>query len=205
MSTKLSRRPADVMARNFNTSVRAVTDRIVATFESATDDELVAGMEWYFEAANHAAIMSARYGVTFEQAAAVISHLSPQLDWAANLSNAYSLLADGKTHAVLGDSVKRAKRAMVDPAPAETFGDDGPKIRSFYWNIVGEHSKYVTVDRHALRVAFGYLDTDLMRAFARVGSYEAITHCYRLAAKRVGVTPAQVQAVTWVVVRGRAN
>jgi hypothetical protein len=49
------------------------------------------------------------------------------------------------------------------------------------------------------------LDADVMRMFARVGSYDALAHCYRLAAKRVGVSPAQIQAVTWVVVRGRAN
>lgn len=205
MATKLSRRPADVLPRNFGESVRTITARIVSVFESATDEELIAGLEWYGEALNHACIMSARYDVTVEQAAAVISHLSPMLEWSENLANAYSLLADGTTHAVLGESVARARQAMVDPAPWETFGADAHKTYSFYRNIMGEHSRYVTIDRHALRVAIGRLDADVMRMFARVGSYDALAHCYRLAANRVGVTPAQIQAVTWVVIRGRAN
>jgi hypothetical protein len=37
-----------------------------------------------------------------------------------------------------------------------------------------------------------------------VGVYEGIAHCYRLVAKRAGLDPAQVQAITWIVQRGSA-
>lgn len=200
VKSRVSMKPADVLARNFDTTVRKTVARILSWFDASSDEELLAGLGWYAVANGHAHGMASTYGITPEQAAAVIAHLSPQLGWDENLAAAYALLKTGTAHAVLGTSIERAKVAMLADNPTDTFGPDADKTYSFYANILGAPDP-VTVDRHAVRVAVGAYDVDTQRRFARVGSYDAIAHCYRIAARRRGVSPADMQAVAWVVCR----
>lgn len=200
VNPRVSRKPGDVLPRNFGVTTRATVARILSWFDSASDDELIAGLAWYGVAREHAVSMADTYGVTVEQAAAVIAHLSPQLGWEENLAAAYELLETGNAHAVLGSSIERARVAMLATAPAETFGPDAHKTRAFYANILGD-TDVVTVDRWAVRVAVGVYDADTQKRFARVGSYDAIAHAYRIAAARRGVEPSDMQAITWVVAR----
>ena len=97
----------------------------------------------------------------------------------------------------LQQGIDKARAAMVADDPWSTFGD-GPKTKAFAANIIGDDHA-VTVDVWAARIA-GITEEQL----ARVGVYEAVAHGYRLAAKRAGITPAQMQATTWVVIRGSA-
>jgi hypothetical protein len=63
----------------------------------------------------------------------------------------------------------------------------------------------VTVDVWAVRVALG-TRPDAEQCLTRVGVYDALEHCYRLAAQRAGVDPTTMQATTWIVARnGRAS
>jgi hypothetical protein len=86
------------------------------------------------------------------------------------------------------------------------------KIRSFYNNIINPDSDVtVTSDTHAVAVVymmplsgaakevtdnFGGITTDGYR-----GTYAFITEAYRLAAKKRGVKPSEMQSVTWEAIR----
>jgi hypothetical protein len=165
-------------------------------YRQASEPDILAGKAWYAEAQSVARELSATGDISVTAAAAVIAHLSPRCPWERNISAARELVATGHTTG-LSANIAKAKKAMVADDPWSTFGK-APKTRAFASNILGDDNA-VTVDVWAARIA-GISEQQLGLA----GVYEAVAHSYRLAAKRAGITPAQMQAITWVVIRGKA-
>lgn len=177
-----------------------MVDRILVAWSESTDGQREQGAAWYGEACTVAATLAAQSGHTVDAAAAVIAHLSPRTTWARNVSGATSLMLTGEAPGCMGANVERARKALVSDDPIGTLG--GPKTRSFALNITGDLDA-VTVDVWALRVATG---TDDTRIINRKGGYDAVADAYREAARRAGVSPATMQATTWIVARnGRAG
>lgn len=201
------RRPNDTLRVNFGTNTAACVRRILAVWGTATDAHMDAGRTWYATARVHAETIAANNGLAIETATAVIAHLSPRTSWQRNLKGAYALCADPtmvKPAGCMRNNVYAAKRALASDRPADTL--NGPKVRAFYANIRGDETA-VTVDTWAVRIAIGngMLQSEIEKRLSRVGSYDAVAHAYRVAAQRAGVSPAVMQAVTWVAARGRAN
>jgi hypothetical protein len=193
----------DERLRNLGTSVRACADRIVSTWERASDADRESGARWYDEAEKIVGDLVAETGRSREHIATVISHLSPRTTWARNVSGATTLLMGGEPAGCIGANVERARRALESADPLGTLG--GPKTRRFALNILGDRDA-VTVDVWAIRVAFGDRFEDPETVLRKVGVYEAVEHAYRVAAARVGVDPVTMQATTWIVARnGRAG
>lgn len=200
MAASLDTRPAASFAR-IGTSTRATVDRIVRTYRDATPSDCEAGVRWYGDAELTATELARAGRTTVETAAAVIAHLSPRTPWSRNVNGAWSLVTTGEAPGCLSANVGRARRALHSDAPLETL--NGPKTRAFASNILGDREA-VTVDVWALRVALGDRP-DADKLLRRTGTYEAVSHAYRLAARRLGVDPVTVQATTWIVARnGRA-
>lgn len=180
-------------------TVETLTRRILATFDRATASDVEAGSTWYSEAQDLAFHLGRNSGWGLRYAAAVISHLSPRTTWARNVTGAITLLTYGeRADGIIGANYDRAQAALnLEVDPEETFG--GPKTLRFFRNITGD-VEAVTVDVWAARVAG--VDEALL---GRVGVYDAVEAAYQRAARRRGVTPATMQATTWVVARnGRA-
>ena len=205
MSTKLSRKPADVFDRIGAGSTRRVADRIVATFRRATPADIEAGTRWYGDdaEAHIQGLMATGACPTREHAAALLSHLSPRTSWARNVAGAYAMANGGARAArelgCIGANVDRAAVALASEDPLGTL--NGPKTKRFAWNLLG-YRQAVTVDVWAARVAFGDDIEDPERVLGQVGVYEAVEHAYKLAARRLGVDPTTCQATTWIVARG---
>ncbi|ASZ75524.1 hypothetical protein KIW74_gp04 [Mycobacterium phage Kimona] len=186
-----------ILRTKAGTTTRTVVDRIMRVFARATEQDILDGKGWYTEAQAVARELAENADISVTAAAAVIAHLSPRCPWERNIAMARELVYTGDTKGLRGN-IRKAQRAMVADDPMSTFGK-GPKTKAFAANILGdEHA--VTVDVWAARIA-GITEEQL----GRVGVYEAVAHAYRLAAKRAGITPAQMQAITWVVIRGKAR
>ena len=186
------------LRRVANTSTRAMVDRIVRTYDRATEADREAGRDWYGDGEAIIANLADETGYTREHVAAVVSHLSPRTTWTRNVYGATMLVTTGTAPTCIGANVDRARKALESDAPLETFG--GPKTRRFARNLLGDRS-VVTVDVWAARVAFGDLPVDPEAALSRVGVYDAVEHAYILAGRRLGVDPVTVQATTWIVAR----
>ena len=162
------------------------------------------------------------------RAAAVIAVLSPMTPWARNVElarMAYTRAADGATFADLtapssplrlptvGAHARKAAAIVLGADPASVVS--GPKVTPFWARIVDAATgatgpSSVVVDRHAHDVALHRVTDDATRGrnLSRKGGQEAFAMAYVRAAAALrrtgeapGITPAELQAVTWIVWR----
>lgn len=185
-------------------SVKPNSARIIDVWRMATVAEMDEGMSWYRDAHSLAKRLDPSNP---SQAAGVIAALSPMMPWERNMMLAVRAYEDGAASGALFSSVAKADRIMSGESAGDVLGGD--KVRNF-WGIIAdpEHSDAVCIDRHAFDVAIGRVTDDATRrVLGRVGVYGAFAEAYRRAARALSretgldVTPAQVQAVTWVVWR----
>lgn len=169
-------------------------DNILAAYNAASDDDITYGMSWYPSARAIAESLSDDVSM----GAGVIAALSPMTSWPLNVKRAGEVFATGTTTG-LKRNVEKAERIYSGEAALDVLS--GPKVRSFYLNIMGINSvESVTVDRHAIDVACGRVLSDKERAQAIRGKagYATVAQMYLDAAAQIGITGAELQAIVWV-------
>lgn len=193
-------KPADAFAK-VDMTTRQASDMIIARWHEATLEQVTAGRMWYGYAFELATEMSKVANISIERAAIIIAHLSPRVQWVTNKRYALELATTGERPAgSMRQMADKALAALTADDPWSTFGPTSPKTRAFAENILGLPTAAVTVDVHTVE-AIG-LDTSVL---GLTGVYEAVAHAYRLAAARLGEEVSTLQAVVWVVQRGRAE
>jgi hypothetical protein len=170
-------------------------ENIVAVYERATDAELADGMTWYPRAHEFALSLDAS---NVWRAAGVISALSPRKEWGLNMRMATRAfetgIATGQTTMMNG----QAQRILDGAHPLDVLGGD--KTRQFATSIAQNGDCDIAViDRHAYDVATATIHTDKTRPTIGKRVYRTLSAHYREAAFEVGVSVAQIQAITWVV------
>ena len=83
----------------------------------------------------------------------------------------------------------------------------GMKTLNFYHNILSPESPdYVTIDRHAIEVWYGKEVDDSARKkiFDSPRKYNEIVEDFKAIAKKTGLLPQQVQAITWYTWRSNS-
>ena len=172
-------------------------DNILRTYRDATAGQTAAGLAWYADAHTFALSLSD----DIDRAAGVIAALSPRVNWARNMVLASRAFVEGRATGTLPHSCETATTILHGAPWREVLS--GPKTRAFAATIADPTDPHhVVIDRHALSIAIGRVSTDAdSRVLARKGGYETFAECYRDAARTVGISPAQMQAITWVVWR----
>ncbi len=172
-------------------------DNILAAFVRASDSDITDGMSWYADAQNLARELDP---TTVERAAGIIAAMSPLTSWPLNVRRAREVYANG-TCAGMGNNVRKAERIFNGENPRDVLS--GPKVTTFFANIMGE-SDGVTIDRHAIDVAYGKVQSDEERSKAVSGKrYNVIRDAYLhvaniLTNEGFAMTGAQLQAIVWV-------
>lgn len=196
---------------------RANTRHIAAMLQLASQADLAAGIEWYARAERLGHRLANEYGCTFEQAVGVIAALSPNNRWARNCQDAEAMIqswavgADPETVKVCTYGANRAKAAAIlaltEPSQTAIAAIlNGRKVTTFFLSITG-HQDAVCVDGHAYAIWLGQRVPTTKTPSLGVKLYAEIARAYCLVAKRSAalcgeqLTPAQVQAVTWVTYR----
>ena len=156
--------------------------------------------------------IAVKYDMPVYLVVAVIAALSPNNKWSRNIVNADALIGafirgDGLL-SVKVSTYNKMKQKAWDILAARPDYDGakrmlkGQKITSFFMDIMGEFN--VTIDGHARNIAYGErigLTDD--RTNIGVREYRALQAAYEEAARRVGLMPYQLQAITWRVWRDR--
>ena len=182
---------------------------IMKVYRKATVRDVQDGVEWYARALREAKRISKAFGLPVPTVVGVMAALSPNNRWERNKVDAYNMCS--AYHEGLGmDSFKvstyNSMKAKAWSILTDSLRDDdsiltrlnGQKIRSFYSNIMGLNE--VTIDGHALNIARGYregLTSD--KTNIGVKQYRELQEAYVRAAKRAGVKPHEMQAITWTV------
>jgi hypothetical protein len=196
---------------------RANTRHIAAMLAMASQTDLADGIEWYDRAKRLSLRLSHEYGCTFEQAVGVIAALSPNNRWTRNCTDAEAMIqawaigVNPESVRVCTYGAMRSKAAQILALASpdrETIAKilNGRKITAFFLSIAGVHDA-VCVDGHAYAVWIGQRITTTNTPSLGVKLYADIARAYVLVAKRSAalcgesLTPAQVQAVTWVTYR----
>jgi hypothetical protein len=159
-----------------------------------------------------------------ERAVAVIAVLSPRLSWTKNVELARWIYAEVHTATTnymasawtksvldrfpgLKANGKKALSILIGIDPADVVS--GPKVTAFFHAIANPNDpRGIVIDRHAFDVAVGRVMDDRTRGvvLGRKGAYEQFVRAYVRAAEALqnefpGITPAEVQAITWVAWR----
>ena len=182
---------------------------ILKVYRMATDDDVRDGIEWYARALREAQHISQRLGLPVSTVVGVMAALSPNNRWERNKVDAFNLCSAYVNELTMDDikvSTYHNMKAKAWSILEDHLSDDGDilarlngqKIRSFYSNIMGLDE--VTVDGHALNIARGYrvgLTDDATNIGVKL--YRDLQAAYVRAAKRAGVKPHEMQAITWTV------
>ena len=173
-------------------------------FKKADEIDYESGRVAYYKYQVLMKSLAKQYGCTIEQATAVFVSTSPNNDYKKNLRSTVSILY-GLKHGIPENRIRIStynhcrKRAL-----SFLNGTDflkvtrGPKIRSFFKNIVNpeDPSKPVTVDGHVIGAWSG---KKILMKDAAVSNfnYEDIAGAMRKLADHAGLEPCQFQAIIW--------
>lgn len=185
---------------------------ILATFTLATAAQIVDGKRWYPEAIKALEAFQASHNSNWylpdwdnKRAAAVCAVLSPRITWASNITGVKRIAkAVGDRNSLC--PVVAGVRRNVDKAWQIATGGPlslvtGPKVSSFYANLCGNFER-VTIDVWAARAA-GVSD-DEMTHLDRT-RYASLERAYQAVAHELSFQPAELQAICWIVVRGKGE
>lgn len=197
---------------------RANARHIVGMLGLASAADIEQGKNWYQRAYDLAVRFIHTYdGLTLGQAIGVIAALSPNNKWVRNCQDAESMIRlwhvgqDPRTAKVctFNNNKDKAARILESESPdSETIQNilSGQKVIAFYRCISG-YTDTVCVDGHAYAIYLGERIPTTQTPNLGKALYAAITRSYVLASERSAevcgepLTPAQVQAVTWVTYR----
>ena len=160
------------------------------------------GMTWYRDAHDYAWKISNTYGISLEQACGLLAATSIRTRWDNNLRDAMLAAAGMLT---VGLKIRRDKCAAILDLPEKHTVDDvlnilrGPKISAFMQNILDPDSTVATIDVWMCR-AF-----DVPHSAAKGKTYDQMQDAVRIVADMTGVPVPTMQAIIWVIVRGKAD
>ena len=188
-------------------TVRQQCNRILKWYHLATKQQVIEGLTWYNKAHELAVELANKYDVSVLQAAQVISVLSPQKHWEQNKLEA-SAIFNEHFNGIIPSFGYFATARTIDECNRIMQGEwmlamSRLKTYSFADNIAYLDSKEVTIDRHALRVA--YDDTSAAIDKVSKTQYLAARQAYRMVAASLGIEAYQLQAITWVTYKQFVN
>jgi len=205
------------MSRKYTRYSRRLDRNILACYLRANEGDREEGMYWYAQAHSSAVSMAEKHKVSVKQAVGVIAAMSPGLNWGLNLLQANELIEAwqkglrGEDLPRLGTygrrNIIKATSILLGADPLDVLPPTGPKVRSFYQNILDPRSpEVVTIDRHAKCLALNSSSTrhgasNEKDAIVTRAEYPYYARHYVAVAERLGLIPNQLQAICWVTWR----
>jgi hypothetical protein len=171
----------------------------------ASHQNYIDGMAWYNDANQFCIDQGIKYQVSTELVASVVAALSPRNNWAKNKIDAENVVS----HKFKGTELNRVstygkmlKKALILCDEKLSHNDrikilNGPKIQSFYCNIIGDSSK-VTIDSWIDQAASGKYKSVKKRKPLTIKRYRSIELAIQKLAIEKNIKPYQAQAIIWV-------
>lgn len=188
-------------------TLRQQINRVTKWYNIATQQEINAGLVWYNDAQQLCIELATKYQVTTTQIAQVISVLSPQKKWETNkletiafCNEFFNGVKPSFNYFATKKSIEECKQILkgdflIPSKRTKTF--------SFADNIANTQSKEITIDRHALRIAYDDKSAKIDKVTPK--QYKIAREAYQIVADSLGITGYQLQAITWVTYKRVVN
>jgi len=193
--------PTEVTGKKMRRNIRVV-------FRAAHSVEVKHGISWYRRANKLCFDWSVQYGIPEELAAHILAALSPNSRWEENVRDARSLIREEiemlpRVHRfrTYGANVEKARRMVSLWREGLDWKQvlRGNKVTAFARNIaLPAEDSSVTVDFHALSVAYGYRFTASNCPRISDTLYREVSAAYTAVARLEGLRMHELQAVTWL-------
>lgn len=183
-----------------NNDIRYSTDKMIdnlrKVYSLATENDIEEGINWYPSALIECQVLAYKHGLPLESIVASTAALSPSYSWHKNIEAVEILLS--------GEGLTSAYKNNVDKAlhilsTGDTSILSGNKVTRFYLNILGNND-LVTCDRWAIRAAYGINQSGKIDSPTNK-QYDLISQAYISLAHELNLTPRELQAIIWIVVR----
>ena len=186
---------------------KSIEKNLLSWFSAATAEQIAAGLVWYNAANRESHRLANQYGVQPEQAATILSALSPSVRWERNVIDAENLIdaftagrsIDSFNVCTYGPNKRKAWKVLESDWRIEK---EAPKTFSFVSNILG-NTQLVTVDRWHARACLNRAGRPVKEVSSSipVSQYKRVESITQKIAKTKGVTPSALQAIIWVAIR----
>ncbi len=175
--------------------------------EAATDEQVIAGLDWYDDVREFVYRLSAEYHIPAADVAGAFAALSPRITVDMNYRATTAIVKSvcrGETPAgttipgVFSNVLKAG--LIIYSGWASVSWDKAPKTWAFFQNIVDPHSADITIDIWAERVAY---DNPKFQTTGgpNGASYARVADVYLQAALELNIQPCKLQAITWIAMR----
>ena len=182
---------------------------ILLVLAQATEEEVVQGIGWYFEARRQAQLIADEFELPLSIVVGVIAALSPSNKWQRNVVDAREMCQVFVGGGYVEECLPSTYKAMRDKAWSILVQGDrsdaailatlkGPKISDFYSCILGKD--VCVIDGHAWCIANGdrrslqevpfigvKLRTQIQKAYSDAGKYDG-----------ANLSAYEIQAITWL-------
>lgn len=186
---------------------KTVVSKLVSTYRAATPDQLARGDRFYRAAEADIAREAPRAGVSFPVLAEIVACISPNMKWERNISDAVKLVSQWRAGEAPSGiqaypaNISKAVRILEGRESLKIGrGGSGQKTYNFMRNLRGSRN-HVTIDLWMLRAINIGLHYRARNLTEKV--YNRYAADLTEAARQVGATPRDFQAVVWTVVRER--
>lgn len=164
--------------------------------KQATPEQINEGVIWYQKAHEFCKELSEEFGVEFNKVCGIVSALSVQKSWSLNKRITRDYLM-GKRNIHTKYQVSKCDWIMRGDDIEKCLG--GLKTVNFYRNIVDpKDNGWVTIDRHILNI-FNEAPKLTPKKYNELKQI-----CIEYSEQTPWVSP-EVQAIAWVVVRGKSD
>ena len=193
-----------VRAKHFD--METIVINIRCMLETATEEEVETGVNWYQNARQLVDRLSDRFLLSPETITGILSALSPETGWTQNVKDTIALLKDNDAIVTTYDRNKKTaleiKSGRINAH--DHYSGKWAKTAAFYFNILLPwDTTRVTLDRHAARIAHGYYLTSKESIYYinTEAKYKKTTEAFRIVASETGRLPHVIQAITWLAYR----
>tara|TARA_R110001606_G_C15314615_1_gene643998 strand:- start:442 stop:1038 length:597 start_codon:yes stop_codon:yes gene_type:complete len=189
--------------------LKKISNNLDHFFNIASDQEILAGQNWYKNANLEANKIAKKYDLDIYKVAQVISALSPRNKWEQNLKDA-NKLCEAYTVGLHPTDIKVCTfhsnkfKAFNILASNTVITINSLKTYNFVNNIAYLHNDYLTVDIWHLRACFNNMIKIDSATIGKI-AYQQIKDLTIKKANKLGLTGFEFQAVIWLSAQKNIN
>lgn len=179
-------------------------DNLRNLYKQADDIDIVEGKLAYTRYNKLMQIIATKYSVSLDKVIAAFCAMSPNNDYKGNIRSLITVLnylnkgisSDLINISTYNHCKNRAIKYIIDESNfLETV--KGPKIRSFYYNILNPNDiNYVTIDGHMV-AAYVNKNLTMHEALIKPKEYPLFVSAFKQFSDEIGLIPNQLQAILW--------